>query len=163
MEKPATSGTAQPEETTNANKRTDTVAENDDEQEELDPDIELLLHCAIPLFQSRNSAVVLGNVKLFYLVAPASHEEVGQDKLVRPLLRLMNGLEGEEVRAVATEVCRQVAEERPVGSAPRDRETHELTFIPCSGYCPANTPRSCFIPPTAFESSVPRFAFSTLC
>jgi AP-3 complex subunit beta len=115
LEKLETTGTTPFGQNANTNKRTNTIKENDEEQEDLDPDIELLLHCAIPLFQSRNSAVVLGNVKLFYLIAPASHEEVGQDKLVRPLLRLMNGLEGEEVRAIAAEVCRQVAEERPVG------------------------------------------------
>ncbi|KAJ9103367.1 hypothetical protein QFC19_004466 [Naganishia cerealis] len=85
----------------------------DEDMDELDPDIELLLHCAIPLFQSRNPAVVLGTIRLFYLIAPASHEEIGQDKLVRPLIRLMNGLGSAEVRAIATEVCRQIAEERP--------------------------------------------------
>lgn len=122
LEKPETSGSTRAGYSVEVNKQkegtngaTSQNAEDlNEEQEDLDPDIELLLHCASPLFQSRNSAVVLGNVKLFYLVAPTSHEEVGQDKLVRPLLRLMNGLEGDEVRAVAAEVCRQVAEERPV-------------------------------------------------
>jgi AP-3 complex subunit beta len=88
--------------------------DEDQDADELDPDIELLLHCATPLFQSRNTAVVLGTIRLFYLIAPASHEEVGQAKLVRPLIRLMNGLGSAEVKAVATEVSRQVAEERPV-------------------------------------------------
>jgi AP-3 complex subunit beta len=114
LEKPEASGSTPPGDS--KVKKQPENGEDGEEQEELDPDIELLLHCAIPLFQSRNSAVVLGTVKLFYLLAPASHEEVGQDKLVRPLLRLMNGLEGEEVRAIAAEVCRQVAEERAVGT-----------------------------------------------
>lgn len=96
------------------NGETGDVSEPQEDAEDLDPDIELLLHCAIPLFQSRNSSVVLGTIRLFYLIAPASHEEVGQAKLVRPLIRLMNGLESTEVRTIATEVCRQVAEEKPV-------------------------------------------------
>jgi AP-3 complex subunit beta len=121
LEKPEGSGNTEPtsansvkhKQTTNGSSK-DVEEEHNEEQDELDPDIELLLHCATPLFQSRNSAVVLGNVKLFYLIAPVSHEEVAQDKLVRPLLRLMNGLESDEVRAITAEVCRQVAEERPV-------------------------------------------------
>lgn len=120
LEKPEGSGNPEPNATqpakqqaTNGNGK-DAEDAQADEENELDPDIELLLHCALPLFQSRNSAVVLGNVKLFYLIAPASHEEIAQDRLVRPLLRLLNGLESDEVRAITGEVCRQVAEERPV-------------------------------------------------
>ena len=122
LEKPEGSGNTEPQNATQPAKQRQATNGNSkdakdaqaDEEDELDPDIELLLHCALPLFQSRNSAVVLGNVKMFYLIAPASHEEVAQDRLVRPLLRLLNGLESDEVRAITAEVCRQVAEERPV-------------------------------------------------
>lgn len=162
LEKPENSGSTIPEESGIAKKRTSN-GEDDEEQEEMDPDIELLLHCAIPLFQSRNSAVVLGTVTLFYLIAPASNAEVGQDKLVRPLLRLMNGLEGEEVRAMATEVCRQVAEERPVCFRYSRGRGRRLTAILLSGSCQHTTARSCFIRLTVFESNVPRFGFSTPC
>ncbi|KAJ9115001.1 hypothetical protein QFC22_005329 [Naganishia vaughanmartiniae] len=121
LENPESSASAQSSKVEKSNgrekpssgKAKDTAEHQDEDADELDPDIELLLHCATPLFQSRNSAVVLGTVRLFYLVAPASHEEVGQAKLVRPLIRLMNGLGSAEVKAVAAEVCRQVAEERP--------------------------------------------------
>jgi AP-3 complex subunit beta len=165
LEKPESSGSTEPtptysakhRQTTNGSSK-NTEEEQSDEQDELDPDIELLLHCATPLFQSRNSAVVLGNVKLFYLIAPATHEEVAQDKLVRPLLRLMNGLESDEVRAITAEVCRQVAEERPVSWVDRSsRLVLNQTFL--SGYCLPTTPRSCYIPQIAFESSVPRSAY----
>lgn len=130
LEKPEGSGDTEPTATADSAKHKqptngsskDVEEGQSDEQDELDPDIELLLHCAIPLFQSRNSAVVLANVKLFYLVAPASHEEVAQEKLVRPLLRLMNGLESDEVRAITAEVCRQVADERPVSPLKRSNE-----------------------------------------
>ncbi|GHJ84817.1 hypothetical protein NliqN6_1219 [Naganishia liquefaciens] len=121
LEKPESSGDTKPPDATEPTKQNQAMNGNSkddggvqaDEEDELDPDIELLLHCALPLFQSRNSAVVLGNVKLFYFIAPASHDEVAQNRLVRPLLRLLNGLESDEVRAITAEVCRQVAEERP--------------------------------------------------
>lgn len=170
LEKPENSGNIEPttaaksknqKQATNGSSK-DVEDEESEEQDELDPDIELLLHCAIPLFQSRNSAVVLGNVKLFYLIAPASHDEVGQDKLVRPLLRLMNGLESDEVRAITAEVCRQVAEERPVsGIDGTSQRSTCLKYESFSGCCPATMARSCYIPPIASGSNVPESAYST--
>ncbi|CAG8433270.1 4151_t:CDS:10 [Diversispora eburnea] len=52
----------------------------------LDPDHELLLHSALPLLQSRNSAVVLAVAKLYYHLAPLEEAY----KLGKPLVRLLH-------------------------------------------------------------------------
>ncbi|KAL0095980.1 adaptin N terminal region-domain-containing protein [Phycomyces blakesleeanus] len=51
----------------------------------LDPDHDLLLKSCLPLFQSRNSGVVLAVARLFYHLAPAEEAL----KMGRPLLRLL--------------------------------------------------------------------------
>ncbi|KAI0701216.1 adaptin N terminal region-domain-containing protein [Cytidiella melzeri] len=56
------------------------------EQEEVDPDVKLLLTSAEPLFQSLNPAVVLAVARTFYYIAPPS--ETG--KIIPPLLRLLH-------------------------------------------------------------------------
>lgn len=87
--------------------------DNDDEID-LDPDIELLLHCAVPLFQSRNYAVVLATIKLFYVLAPIDGGEIGQGIIVSPLLKLADDGARSEVETVAMELCVTIARERPV-------------------------------------------------
>lgn len=90
-----------------------------DGEAELDPDIELLLHCALPLFQSRNYAVVISAVKLFYELAPSScdhdGEDISQRAIIQPLLKLADGgnCARPEVSSIALEVCVAVARERP--------------------------------------------------
>lgn len=54
--------------------------------EEVDHDIELLLSSAEPLLQSRNPAVVLAVVRVFWYAGPPSVHV----KVVRPLLRLLH-------------------------------------------------------------------------
>ncbi|KAF5391397.1 hypothetical protein D9757_002040 [Collybiopsis confluens] len=54
-------------------------------EEEADKDIRLLLSSAEPLFQSRNPAVVLAVVRVFWYAGPPSVH----GKVVRPLLRLL--------------------------------------------------------------------------
>jgi AP-3 complex subunit beta len=83
---------------------------------ELDPDLELLLHCTLPLFQSRNPAVTLAAIRLFYLCASnqISSEDLSQHKIVPPLLRLCSVTQDtSEVAWSAWEVVREIAEQRP--------------------------------------------------
>ncbi|KAI0293827.1 adaptin N terminal region-domain-containing protein [Russula brevipes] len=55
------------------------------EKEDVDPDLDLLLVSAEPLFQSRNPAVVMSVTRAFYYLAlPSQHH-----KIVHPLLRLI--------------------------------------------------------------------------
>ncbi|KZT56945.1 hypothetical protein CALCODRAFT_483572 [Calocera cornea HHB12733] len=58
----------------------------DEKDDGMDPDLDLLLDCAEPLFQSRNPAVVMAVVRLFYYCAPLSYRV----KVVKPMLRLMH-------------------------------------------------------------------------
>ncbi|KAI7867090.1 adaptin N terminal region-domain-containing protein [Spinellus fusiger] len=80
--------------TTRQNRRGFYSDTSDDEQEvpraidtadTLDPDHDLLLKSCLPLFQSRNSGVVLAVARLFYHLAPAAQANT----MARPLLRLM--------------------------------------------------------------------------
>jgi hypothetical protein len=103
-------GQAEPKEAEAATQERDDERDDDD----IDQDIYLLLFCAKPLLQSRNPSVVLGTVRLFYHLAPASHPEISQQLLVQPLLRLVDGLVRPEIASLAVEVCQEVAEERPV-------------------------------------------------
>ncbi|KZP00657.1 hypothetical protein CALVIDRAFT_533665 [Calocera viscosa TUFC12733] len=66
-----------------ANETQDFLDEKDDG---MDPDLDLLLDCAEPLFQSRNPAVVMAVVRLFYYCAPLTYRV----KVVKPMLRLMH-------------------------------------------------------------------------
>lgn len=93
--------------------------EEEEEEDDLDPDLHLLLHCTLPLFQSRNPAVVLAAAKLFWELAPADHEEVGQERFVLPLLRLVDGLVREEISGVVVDVCKEMIVERPVSHSLR--------------------------------------------
>ncbi|WVQ79085.1 hypothetical protein IAT38_001179 [Cryptococcus sp. DSM 104549] len=91
--------------------------ESDDEFAGIDEDLAMLLHCIKPLFQSRNPAVVLATANVYYHLAPAGHAIVGQELLVRPLLRLA-GSSGErvgreEIAALAWEVIAEMVQERP--------------------------------------------------
>ncbi|KAG0089327.1 AP-3 complex subunit beta-2 [Podila epicladia] len=58
---------------------------SDDENNTIDPDLTFLLKCALPLFQSRNSQVVLAVAKLYNHLAPAEESY----KIGRPLIRLL--------------------------------------------------------------------------
>ncbi|KAF9305699.1 AP-3 complex subunit beta-2 [Mortierella antarctica] len=58
---------------------------SDEENNAIDPDLTFLLKCALPLFQSRNSQVVLAVAKLYNHLAPAEESY----KIGRPLIRLL--------------------------------------------------------------------------
>lgn len=73
----------------------------------VDPDVELALKHSEALLQHLNPAVVLGVIKLHYYLGPPSQ----QHKVVRPLLRLLQG--EPEIAAVALENCALLAEQRP--------------------------------------------------
>ncbi len=126
LEKPELAGSVKPEEgKKDTNGKYQEIVEDlnglrEEEDDEMDPDIYLLLFCAKPLLQSRNPAVVLGTVRLFYHLAPAKHSEVAQPLLVPPLLRLVDGLVRPEISALAIEACQEIAKQRPV-SSPRSR------------------------------------------
>lgn len=62
------------------------VVSGDGETEELDSDLQLLLSSTELLFQSRNPAVVLAVVRVFFYVAAPS----SMDKIVNPLLRILH-------------------------------------------------------------------------
>ncbi|KAF8556169.1 hypothetical protein OG21DRAFT_1495700 [Imleria badia] len=55
-------------------------------EEEVDADLQLLLVSSEPLFQSKNPAVVLAVVRVFYYAGPPS----STSKIVNPLLRIMH-------------------------------------------------------------------------
>ncbi|KIP11063.1 hypothetical protein PHLGIDRAFT_125175 [Phlebiopsis gigantea 11061_1 CR5-6] len=55
-------------------------------EEEVDPDVKLLLTSCQPLFQSYNPAVVLAVVKVFYYAGPPSEHT----KVIPPMLRLLH-------------------------------------------------------------------------
>ncbi|GAA5985274.1 hypothetical protein JCM10908_002598 [Rhodotorula pacifica] len=73
----------------------------------VDPDAELALKHSEALLQHLNPAVVLGVIKLQYYLGPPGR----QQKVVRPLLRLLQG--EPEVAAIALENCALLAEQRP--------------------------------------------------
>ncbi|KAK8861597.1 hypothetical protein IAR55_002420 [Kwoniella newhampshirensis] len=103
--------------TTNGTKNTETD-ESEDEFAGLDEDLAMLLHCIKPLFQSRNPAVVLATSNVYYHLAPAGHKVVGQELLVRPLLRLAGSSGNEknergEIAVLTWEVLAEMVEERP--------------------------------------------------
>ncbi|KAG8929188.1 AP-3 complex subunit beta [Tulasnella sp. 417] len=77
------------------------------ENEEIDPDLELLLTSASPLLQSRNPAVVMSVSRTIYYVAPANERW----KFVLPLLRLLHS--SKEVERVALENLRVIAQASP--------------------------------------------------
>ncbi|WVR03787.1 hypothetical protein IAU60_000782 [Kwoniella sp. DSM 27419] len=92
--------------------------ESDDEFAGIDEDLAMFLHFIKPLFQSRNPAVVLATANAYYYLAPAGHQAVGQELLVRPILRLAGSSSDskkgkEEVGALTWEVISSMAEERP--------------------------------------------------
>ncbi|KAJ3481196.1 hypothetical protein NLI96_g7828 [Meripilus lineatus] len=66
-------------------------------EEEVDPDLSLLLSSAEPLFQSGNPAVVLAVARAFYYLAPSSESK----KAIPPLLRLLH-VSSEVERVVLT-------------------------------------------------------------
>lgn len=95
----------------------DDLATDEAHPNEMDPDLELLLHCTLPLFQSRNPAVTLAAVRLFYLCAPvqAQSQDMGQSNIVPALLRLCSATaETSGIAWTAWEVVREIAEQRPV-------------------------------------------------
>lgn len=104
LEKPATAGAVKPESTT-------------DSYDGLDGDLVMLLDHAKPLLQSRNSATLLATAIMYFHLAPAGHSAIGQELLVRPLLRLA-GSSGDEIAALAWDVVAAMAEERPWLFAP---------------------------------------------
>lgn len=74
----------------------------------VDPDVELALKHSEALLQHLNPAVVLGVIKLHYYLGPPAQ----QHKVVRPLLRLLQG--EPEIAAIALENCALLAEQQPV-------------------------------------------------
>lgn len=123
---------------------------------ELDPDLELLLHCTLPLFQSRNPAVTLAAIRLFYLCASSqvSSEDLSQHKIIPPLLRLCSVTQDtNEVAWSAWEVVREIAEQRPaslfdccsslpiLGPIDADR----AVWLCNSGYFPKGLKNSSFV------------------
>ncbi|KAF9234612.1 adaptin N terminal region-domain-containing protein [Melanogaster broomeanus] len=63
-----------------------TISPNNESAEEVDGDLQLLLSSSEPLFQSKNPAVVLAVVRVFYYGAPPSWIS----KIVNPLLRILH-------------------------------------------------------------------------
>ncbi|WVQ74636.1 hypothetical protein IAR50_004237 [Cryptococcus sp. DSM 104548] len=117
LEKPDGTGAVKPQpkaEKTNGEKQ---EYESEDEFEGIDIDLAMLLHCIKPLFNSRNPAVILATAKAYWHLAPAGHELVGQELLVRPLIRLAGSSGGnvgrEEIAVLCWEVLAEMAEERP--------------------------------------------------
>lgn len=123
LERPETSGSVEPKSKAKAVESPSSKANDGKEDDDLDPDIELLLHCALPLFQSRNYAVVIATIKLFYELAPAEYdyeslttEDISQQAIVQPLLKLADGGSNcarPEVSSIALEVCVTIANDRP--------------------------------------------------
>ncbi|EJT48056.1 golgi family to vacuole transport-related protein [Trichosporon asahii var. asahii CBS 2479] len=99
LEKPSTAGAVKPSSTT-------------DSYEGLDGDLAMLLDHAKPLLQSRNAATLLATAIMYFHLAPAGHTAIGQELLVRPLLRLA-GSSTDEIAALAWDVVAAMAEERP--------------------------------------------------
>ena len=117
LEKPEYGG----EKSSSGRKKAD---ESEDEFEGLDIDLAMFLDCARPLFLSRNPAVVLAVAKAYYHLAPAGHKHVGQELLVRPLLRIASTHGLDEVASLAWTVIAAMTEARPVRLS-----TGELTVV----------------------------------
>lgn len=118
LEKPDNAGPVRPDAIVQPSK-TQVNGEATDDEDDLGMDIDLamLLHFALPLFQSRNAAVILATAATYYHLAPAGHAEVGQEKMVDPLLRLAGAQgAGAEASAIVWEVIAAMASERPVSS-----------------------------------------------
>lgn len=88
------------------------MGEESVQEEEVDPDLALLLKSAEPLFQSRNPAVVLSVSRAFYYLALPPHHH----KVVRPLLRLLGS--SPQVERVALAYILSIARTSPHLFAP---------------------------------------------
>ncbi|WWC87906.1 uncharacterized protein L201_002806 [Kwoniella dendrophila CBS 6074] len=120
LEQPSNSGSTNPASisTNTDDKKANGGVESEDEFSGIDEDLAMLLHFSKPLFQSRNPAVVLATANAYYHLAPSSHKIIGQDLLVKPLLRLAGSssderLGKEEVGSLTWDVLASMAEERP--------------------------------------------------
>ncbi|WRT65718.1 uncharacterized protein IL334_002666 [Kwoniella shivajii] len=93
--------------------------ESEDEFSGIDEDLAMFLHFIKPLFQSCNSAVILATSNAYYHLAPCSHKIIGQELLVKPLIRLAGGssnnskLGKEEIGSLTWDILASMAEERP--------------------------------------------------
>ncbi|TYJ53487.1 hypothetical protein B9479_005873 [Cryptococcus floricola] len=116
LEKPDGAGAVKPQPKTEKANGEKQEYDSEDEFEGLDIDLAMLLHCIKPLFNSRNPAVTLATAKAYWHLAPARHELVGQQLLVRPLLRLAGSSGGnvgrEEIAVLSWEVLAEMTEER---------------------------------------------------
>lgn len=145
--------TDQPTKTANGQKANG--EESDDEFEGIDIDLAMLLHCARPLFQSRNPAVVLGISTTYFHLAPLEHPSIGQSLLVAPLLRLASApRDGDEVTALAWDVVSAMIEARPVSPI----ELVALQRAHCRRCSHRGIPRCMPIRRTLEPSKLPRFA-----
>lgn len=118
LEQPDNAGATRPESIIPRPQTTQGESTDDEDDLGMDIDLAMLLHFALPLFQSRNAAVILATAAAFYHLAPAGHAEVGQEKLVEPLLRLAGAQgAGVEASAMVWEVIAAMASERPVSAS----------------------------------------------
>ncbi|WVF65799.1 hypothetical protein IAT40_000536 [Kwoniella sp. CBS 6097] len=120
LEQPDNAGNVDPSTITRQEENGDKAGDegSEDEFEGLDEDLAMFLHFIKPLFQSRNPSVVLATANAYYHLAPSGHKAVGQDLLVRPLLRLAGSSSDirvgrEEIASLTWEVIASMAEERP--------------------------------------------------
>nr|ODN89320.1 AP-3 complex subunit beta [Cryptococcus depauperatus CBS 7855] len=116
LEKPDDAGAVQP--TIQDVKHQQGGHESEDDSEGIDVDLAMLLHCIKPLLQSRNPAVVLATAKTYWHLAPAGHTRIGQQNLVKPLLRLTissasQEMERKEIASITWEILAEMVEERP--------------------------------------------------
>jgi len=96
---------------------TSTTGSAADEEDDIDPDLALLLQSTLPLLQSRNASVVIAAVRLFYLCGPLEdlQSDLGQQAIVTPLLRLSYGpSDTKGISSLCWEILKVVAEQRPV-------------------------------------------------
>ena len=82
--------------------------------DDIDPDVQLLLSSADPLFGSRNPAVVLAAARVYTFVAPQTHAYLA--KPIQPLLRLLHL--PPEPRAAALATLGLIARDQPQVLAP---------------------------------------------
>ncbi|KAF9581376.1 AP-3 complex subunit beta-2 [Lunasporangiospora selenospora] len=80
---------------------------DEDEVNEVDPDLYFLIKCALPLLQSRNSQVVLSVAKMYMHLAPVEESY----KLGRPLVRQLRG--HREIQYVVLNNIVAIASQRP--------------------------------------------------
>jgi len=96
---------------------TSTTGSAANEEDDIDPDLALLLQCTLPLLQSRNASVVMAAMRLFYLCGPLEdlQSDLGQQAIVTPLLRLSYGSSDTGgISSLCWEILKVIAEERPV-------------------------------------------------